>query len=458
MEENAMSKTPMAPLFHQFSRVIAVLILGLVMGPKTATAETLAAWVQLVGPGRDASIRVITDDARCPAFKADGVDLPMQVRAAPGPFFNRGMDVPVASFLVLACEVMAPPGKSSILLDGKSLPLPAADIRRIVVLGDTGCRINRKKKKPQDCINDWPYQKIARHAAAAHPDLVIHVGDYLYRESCNADTTDCSSTPTGYGWEEWRDDFFKPTLFAAAPWIMVRGNHEICPRAGEGWFRFLDHAPPTDECTPLTGFFVVDLGDLGFVVMDSGQIAIESAGDNNGDDDDDDDDGDVADTGNPDDTVVKLRRNYAAISGRVPSPAWLLTHVPFNAVKLDKNSGDDQIVNTIQQQAIGDLLPRDIEMIVSGHVHTFEALSFAAANPPRPPQLVVGTGGVKLAKKPKKPDDIGGAPVSNAFILKDFAYIVWDREGTNWRGALFGEDGTQIARCKLADRKLTCNE
>ena len=40
--------------------------------------------------------------------------------------------------------------------------------------------------------------------------------------------------------------------------------------------------------------------------MDSGQIAKESAGDNNGDDDDDDDDGDVADTGNPDDTVVKL--------------------------------------------------------------------------------------------------------------------------------------------------------
>jgi hypothetical protein len=77
-----MSKTPMAPVFHQFSRVIAVLILGLVMGPKTATAETLAAWVQLVGPGPDASIRVITDDARCPALKADGVDLPIGARRA----------------------------------------------------------------------------------------------------------------------------------------------------------------------------------------------------------------------------------------------------------------------------------------------------------------------------------------------------------------------------------------
>src|SRR5262249_56706207 len=131
----------------------------------------------------------------------------------------------------------------------------------------------------------------------------------------------------------------------------------------------------------------------------------------------------VTDTGNPNATVVNLRRNYAAISGRVPSPAWLLTHVPFNAVKLDKNNGGDQIVNTVQQQAIGDLLPRDIEMIVSGHVHTFEALSFADANPPRPPQLVVGTGGVKLAKKPKKPDDIGGAPATKSLFLLAFSPI-----------------------------------
>src|SRR5262249_11557306 len=82
MEENAMSRTPTAPQFHRLSLVIAALILGLVIGPKTATAKTLAAWVQLVGPGRDASIRVITDDAGCPTLKADGVDLPMQVRAA----------------------------------------------------------------------------------------------------------------------------------------------------------------------------------------------------------------------------------------------------------------------------------------------------------------------------------------------------------------------------------------
>src|SRR5262249_1681419 len=142
---------------------------------------------------------VITDEARCPTLKADGVEVPMQVRAAPGPYFKSGADAPPASFPVLACEVVAPPEKPSILLDGRSLPLPVTDIRRIVVFGDTGCRINEKNKKPQNCKNDWPYEKIAAHAAAARPDLVIHVGDYLYRESCNTDTTDCSNTPTGYG-------------------------------------------------------------------------------------------------------------------------------------------------------------------------------------------------------------------------------------------------------------------
>jgi hypothetical protein len=425
---------------------------------KTAAAGTLAAWVELVGPGRNANVRVITDEPHCPSLAADGADLPMQVRAAPGPFLKPGDDTPAASFPVLTCEAAVPPGKSSILLDGRSLPLPATDIRRIVVLGDTGCRIN-KKKKPQDCADDWPYPKIARHAAASRPDLVIHVGDYLYRESCNADTTDCSNTPTGYGWEEWRDDFFKPSapLFAAAPWIMVRGNHEICARASEGWFRFLHHAGPPNECTPMNGFFVVSLGNIGFVVMDSGQIAKEKVVDNNADDDDDDDD-DVADSAGAADIIAALRRDYGEISSRVPSPAWLLTHVPFNAVKFNKATSDDQVVSTVQERAIGDLLSGDIEMIVSGHVHMFEAFSFANANPPRPPQLVVGTGGVKLAKKPKKPHEIGGIPVSDALIVKSFAYMVWDRAGTSWSGALFDDNGSQIARCKLVNHELSCEE
>ena len=62
-------------------------------------------------------------------------------------------------------------------------PVLPRSIKRIVVIGDTGCRL--KGDNVQDC-NDpaqWPFAAIARLAAARHPDLVIHVGDYHYRES-----------------------------------------------------------------------------------------------------------------------------------------------------------------------------------------------------------------------------------------------------------------------------------
>ncbi len=53
---------------------------------------------------------------------------------------------------------------------------------------------------------------------------------------------DCAGSPWGYGWDAWNADFFTPAapLLAAAPWAAVRGNHESCARAGQGWWRFLD--------------------------------------------------------------------------------------------------------------------------------------------------------------------------------------------------------------------------
>ena len=45
-------------------------------------------------------------------------------------------------------------------------------------------------------------------------------------------------------WSAWRDDFFVPAsrLMKTAPWLFVRGNHELCSRAGPGWFYLLDPA------------------------------------------------------------------------------------------------------------------------------------------------------------------------------------------------------------------------
>ena len=114
---------------------------------------------------------------------------------------------------------------------------------RVVVIGDTGCRI--KGTAVQDC-NDpskWPFASVASKAAESKPDLVIHVGDYLYREEpCPAGSqASCGGTPAGDTWAAWNADFFTPAknLLAAAPWAFARGNHRIVRRCSwRGWFYY----------------------------------------------------------------------------------------------------------------------------------------------------------------------------------------------------------------------------
>ena len=79
-----------------------------------------------------------------------------------------------------------------------------------------------------------PFAALATAAAALKPDLVIHLGDYLYRETpCPASFAGCAGSPYGDNWAAWNADFFVPgaPLLAAAPWIVIRGNHEDCARA-----------------------------------------------------------------------------------------------------------------------------------------------------------------------------------------------------------------------------------
>jgi hypothetical protein len=403
-----------------------------------AQAKILAQWVEL-GPDGSASARAITDDAACPAAIFDGVVAPMATRSAPGQNFG---NVKAASFPVRGCEVAVPAGAIIALLDGKPLPPPRPNPQRIVMFGDTGCRL--KTGDPTQACNDpnaWPFPKVAAMAAAAHPDLMIHVGDYEYREdACPAGNAGCAGSPSGYGWDAWNADFFQPAapLFAAAPWIMVRGNHEDCDRAGEGWFRFLDPSPMAPACRDLTGDYVVWLGDFGVVVVDSAKVK-DSAG---------------ADS----EQVPILRQQYLDVLTKIPAYAWLVTHKPVNGMLA--KPGDRQVnivANKVLQAALGADTPAGVRMDVSGHIHFFQAVDFGGA---RPPQLVVGTGGDKLEGMPVANvagADINGLKALNAVTYSGFAYMVWDHAGDNvWSGTLFDVDGKPLNRCRLAERALSC--
>ncbi len=309
------------------------------------------------------------------------------------------------------------------------------------MFGDGGCRLF--PGYPSQACNDpnaWPFPKVAVAAAAARPDLVIHVGDYVYRETpCPAGNAACAGSPWGYGWDAWNADFFQPAapLLAAAPWLVVRDNHENCNRAGEGWFRLLDPRPMEPLCRDLTGDFVVRLGDFGAVVVDSGKA---------GDPKDD-----------PSELVATLRRQFADIRDKIPDNAWLITHRPLNGMFVLPGSKQAKVSDKVLQLALGNDIPASARMTVSGHLHFFEAVDFGGE---RPPQLVAGTGGDDTEVMPPETlvgADLNGARVINGASHAGFGYMVWDRvDAQTWTGTLFDVDGKPIEDCRLADRLLRC--
>ncbi|MBF0263445.1 MAG: FxsA family protein, partial [Magnetococcales bacterium] len=121
-----------------------------------------------------------------------------------------------------------------------------------LILGDTGCREN----KAQTCGDDWPFpsamakKMIETLVKQAKPALLIHVGDFKYRGK-NKPKASGDNDGTGIKWSNWKADFFQPmfgdgersNLFAMAPWVVARGNHELCDAMGNngnGWFFLLD--------------------------------------------------------------------------------------------------------------------------------------------------------------------------------------------------------------------------
>jgi hypothetical protein len=256
--------------------------------------QVAAAWVELTGPngsngltGNVAIARAVTEATAadgganpCPTITINGgAAVQMNLRAAATTSLAlRSVNTPPAKpalFPVSSCEYPLPSGATSAMVAGQPLPLPKANPTTIVVIGDTGCRLQTgngtqscNDPDPNGTDTPYPFAAVAALAAAQNPDLVLHVGDYAYRDNpCPAGQGyNCGGSPWGFGWDTWQADLFAPgaPLLAAAPWIMTRGNHEQCNRAGQGWYRFLDTSPydttgvhtcdnPADDAIPTGG-------------------------------------------------------------------------------------------------------------------------------------------------------------------------------------------------------------
>ncbi len=378
------------------------------------------------------------------------------------------------AFPVIVCEARVEFDTTYTLqLDGATLELPRVrrNPARLLGFGDTGCKAGAASegKCPWGTPAE-PLKTLADAAAAGPaPDLIVHVGDYNYRgtpgpilfsqihdgagkqvaqwpydagddstaeQHCEQDPNDAywdmNASNANYPdhWAAWRDDFFTPlaALLPKAPWIFARGNHELCSRAGPGYFYFLDPAsnlapegqrscPTPDPRRPildkvvLADPYVVDLGTFALLVVDSAN---------------------ACDYFSNDAFTAQYRRQLGQATALLPPerPTWLVSHRPmWGLTQFDSDggtttgcrAGDDTwgCVNKTLQAASSDgaTLPAQITLLLAGHMHRFQSTTFAAddtavaddtagraatlaAATHRAPTLVIGNGGVALDDRP----------------------------------------------------------
>ena len=407
----------------------ALLAAGCAAAPQLAPPPAMVApqppapaqWVQL-GEGGAAEVRAVVENASsgCPQVNApDGSRVQLTPRAAADDKF------------ALLCSAV--------------LPKTNLNPQRIVVLGDTGCRLLGEAIQNCNIPRDWPFASVAAAAAKLRPDLVIHLGDYQYRESpCPSGNQGCAGTPYGDNWPAWKADFFAPAapLLAVAPWIFVRGNHEECSRAGPGFLRLLGPLPWSGACATHLAPYRVPLGDFSLMVMDN------------------------ADASDTDVDAAKLPEydaDLAAIAAPSPVPLWLAMHRPiWAALGVVANipaGGNAQIIASAQKTMIG----KPATLMLSGHIHTFEILNYARDGVAPPPQIVAGNGGDALVSAPANLrgtifQGSSGVRVKDGLSVGGFGFLLMTRNATGWTIDLYNSAGVVEGQCLFtaATDRLDC--
>ena len=438
-------------------------------GSASTDPQIQSTWIEM-GAGNQVIARAITASASCPHISLDGGDAVMAVRTtqmtvpqrttASDPLLSKA-----SAFPVTTCETILPSTIKEVVLNGQTMPLPKAAPQRIAVLADTGCRIKTADNAFQACSdgNAWPFATIAATIASMKPDMVMHIGDYHYRENpCPTDMAGCRNSPWGYGWDAWNADFFTPAkpLLAAAPWVVTRGNHEECARAGQGWARFLDVRPFTsamscddpanDNGGNVSNPYAVALGsDTQIVLFDSAKVG--TAG--------------LATTDYKFPIYQDQFKQVAAFAADKTKTTLFANHHPIlayaplaGALPAPGNTGLQAVMKTLNPVTY---YPDGVKIALHGHVHDFQAINFTTNHPAT---FVAGNGGDNLdvslpdpfpANDPVAP----GAVVDRITHTNTFGFMMMERTGTGpWAFKAYTRDGKLLTTCAANGSKINCDK
>lgn len=424
------------------------------------------------GTGQTANVRAVTRAADCPQIAWDDqAPQAMRVRAAadmnPVSSAATQLERRKAVFGVLTCEADWPQGARHAQVMGHRLMAPVKDPQTIVIIADTGCRMKAADNAFQACndASQWPFAQVANSAAAQNPDLVVHIGDLHYRESpCPVGNLGCAGSPWGYGFDTWNADLFEPgkALLKAAPWVFVRGNHESCARAGQGWFRFVDAQPfsPERSCDDPARDLQADFSDpyavniapdAQFIVFDSSKSSGRAYGVN---------DPAFARYATDMEKVKEIAKHAAQNIFLSHHP--VLAVAPSRADSPPKAGGSGGLQSVLSSQFGNRLFPDSIGVLMHGHLHYFESLSFASNHPA---SLVMGNSGSanegRIAQQlPVSFEAYPGAVLRHYAARSDYGFAVLKRatscEPNAWTLTAFTAAGKALVRCTVADQLSQC--
>jgi hypothetical protein len=494
----------MCPRLFHIIRLLAVSFLASLLTAGTAcakeagdtnssnSASSVYAF-SMLAPGAENGIiiyaRIVFNraDQTCPTLHGDnGSAVATQVR----PMYPAGSVTSAPIFPVTVCEGVMTEGVAYTIKANKininAVTLKPASIQ---VYGDSGCD---DKKKCSGVQPSPQFQTLAKRGAKQPTDLILHMGDYNYRgtsgsiakvkgqkvyaydagdgtandSTCGYTTTYNSQnsrhSPRPDVWKNWQADFFEAgkKLLPKAPWVFARGNHELCSRAGPGWFYFLGPGsslagsqfdqmqcpdqghfskPPAGAKKHISMIppYMLSLGQIQFWVMDTANACDTSAGNK---------------------LTEEYTKQYQQLADRARKSAtatWVITHRPIWGFQKSDKPTLNQMLQTALANTSAGVLPGSVTLSLAGHMHIFESLTFHG-NPTRPPQIVIGNSGVTLANHPSpgkfkakvdKQKAKGNAAQEFGFLTATIA------DDGSWKGKILGTKDNTLLDCDSANVK-----
>jgi hypothetical protein len=153
-----------------------------------------------------------------------------------------------------------------------------------------------------------------------------------------------------------------------------------------------------------------------------------------------------------------------SLGSRTPR-ALFISHHPTLGFASNPNNpqnpfpGNAGLVSVLTPMNGPALFPPNVEVVLSGHNHVFEVVSFSSGHPP---QFITGNGGDWADEPfpvpfPMDKQPASGAVISQFLSTTRFGFMTMERDGAGWSMRAFDYEGRPLVSCTVAARQAPCS-